>query len=371
MSEYKFEIYFHTDEHIKIRINLNVLLPFFKDLMYKKEIDDFYFDTHWAHGGHINYICKISGAEERINKIYESLSFLVANISIEMNEKYIYNDNTLNDLALMENYKGDYLPVYDHKAVKLLKYKGDNIQTENENIHKLYHEYFYKFRPYLEELLKKNLDSRDDEKLVNNLKFILEFANNVLDNDAIHSLFLSFSSHYYSFASHSHANLAKGYISNFEKIYINNKDFLNSLVEETLNNRKSSKLRNLIYEFSQKIRVEYNKVPMETRKEKTRDTIDFIKSSYSEKNIFHKKWIEQPNIEEILLGETYNINRFLVNYIYLLYPILYISPSEKHLYGYILSKTLSTYLNKNDTIEDKKRWKRYSITDSEREKYII
>lgn len=194
MNEYKFEIYLYTADSIKIKINLNVLLPFFKNLMEKKEIDDFYFDTHWSHGGHINYICKISDPDERANKIFERLSLLIANIDVEKNEKYIYNDNTLKDLALMENYTGDYLPIYDHKTVKLLKYREDDHQTENKNIHKLYHEYFYKFRPYLEEMLKKNQDS-NDEKLINNIKFILEFANNVLENDAVHSLFLSFSSH--------------------------------------------------------------------------------------------------------------------------------------------------------------------------------
>lgn len=371
MKEYSLKVYLHYLDNKKIEVNLEKILPKFENAIASKLIEDYYFTTHWAHGPHIEYIFKSYNNREEIDEFYEDIRKVVENFDNEIDSHTSYKEETLNDLATMEAYQLSYLPIYPHKTVTLSNYQFvAPLEIQEIEIHKLYHKYFYRLRPQITRLLKVRNSQNRSEVILSNLAFILSFSNNILKKDAIPSFYLSFSSHYYSFASHPQASLAKGYIKSYEKIYNQNEEKFNNYIKSIIDSNKvSKKLMEIIYEFSKEIEEIYYSIPEKRRIEKAEKTIEFIKGSFSDKNIFHNKWINQPDIKDVLLSNNYNINRFIVNFVYILYPTLYISPNEKHLYGYILYKSLANYLEQEWKDGVAEGWKHLAWSDEEAQQY--
>ncbi|WP_455461520.1 hypothetical protein [Streptococcus salivarius] len=348
--EYEICLYLYYNREQKIEILFNKVIP----LLEKLDIRTYYFTTHWAHGTHISIIFEddnIDGVDflkRQFEKLLEEVDYREsAELSVE----------TVKNLIEMESYQQNALPIYKNKTVTVSKfYIEKNSDEYISYFTQIYHKYDYKFNKFVLELLKEEqLESNNFTNIIRYLKFILSFSKNTLGEEGLKSLYISLKSHYYSFKYHPYSNLIKGYFYEFEKYYEDNSSAIKLELDLFLKqNLFDVELIYLINSLSMEIREINEQVPTSVKEENLRRTKQFIESSLAEKSSFHNTWINQPNIDNIIMSDEYIINRFTINYLYTLYPKLYISPKTKHFLGYILYRYLDENLDINWKWEGKK-----------------
>lgn len=348
--EYEICLYLYYNREQKIDILLNKVIP----LLEKLAIKTYYFTTHWAHGTHISIIFEDDDVNE-FDFLKKQFEKMLEEVDYRESEKL--SVETVKNLIEMESYEQSALPIYKNKTVTVSKfYLKENSDEYISYFGQTYHKYDYKFNQIIIELLKREqFESDNFVNIIRYLEFILSFSKNTLGEEGLKSLYISLQSHYYSFKYHPYSNLIKDYFYEFEKYYEANSSAIKLELDSFLKqNLFDVELIFLINSLSMEIREINEQVPLTVKEENLRRTKQFIESGLVKKSSFHKTWINQPNIDNIIMSDEYIINRFTINYLYTLYPKLYISPKTKHFLGYILYRYLDENLDIDWKWEGKK-----------------
>lgn len=340
MKVKRLRIHYYAEEYEKRNL-MSIILYIAR--MYEYENLKWYIKRDWKYGPHIGVYLR---HEKGNGKIEDSF---LKKIQTEIEDYWKKNpteviiktdEKVLEQLAQLENYSGEYLPICDHcTCVKeRIDIKSDGYYNTNKE-----YLFFQKQRiasRYLVLETVEVLKNMDKEKQYLFLVAMFKEVAECYPEEGLLKGCISFKSHVVGFLGNadSRTEILK---KRFEQVYEYMCDDL-KLVEQTKYDFNIA--QKLIDDWKSFFQTFIDEIPYNEQAQiKIKKDSDLVEKSiqnlgnYTE---FHNKWVNRSKFSEFFFSQEFYHYRMLVNFFYLILPNLGFGPEEKHLGCYLITKTI-------------------------------